>query len=447
MEPIDTLVCARWVLPVEPEGRVLDDHAVAIRSGRIVAVEPAAEARLRFDAHETIERPDHVVLPGLVNAHTHAALVLQRGRAGNLPIGRWLRAAGWTHGRRAADPDFVRDGTELAIAEMLRGGITCFADMQLWPDVVARAASAAHVRASVGLVVAESASSWAVSADEYIDRGMHLRDEYLGDPLVTTHFAPQSMQASSDATLAHVRRLADELDLPVAMLLHETTLEVEQCLRDFGQRPLERLAALGLVSPQLVAIHMTQAEDRDIDLLAGSGASIVHCPESNLRHGSGVCPVARLLGRGIRVALGTDGAASNNDLDLLAEARIAGLLSAGVAATPGDLVAADLVRMATLEGARTLGLGEATGSLVPGKWADLCCLNLRVARSWPVHDVPAAVIYAASSQQITDTWVAGRRLLAESRLTLMDESAILERAEAWRMRLDANADEENVDDD
>jgi len=289
MEPIDTLVCARWVLPVEPEGRVLDDHAVAIRSGRIVAVEPAAEARLRFDAHETIERPDHVLLPGLVNAHTHAALVLQRGRAGNLPIGRWLRAAGWTHGRRAADPDFVRDGTELAIAEMLRGGITCFADMQLWPDVVARAASAAHVRASVGLVVAESASSWAVSADEYIDRGMHLRDEYLGDPLVTTHFAPQSMQASSDATLARVRRLADELDLPVAMLLHETTLEVEQCLRDFGQRPLERLAALGLVSPQLVAIHMTQAEDRDIDLLAGSGASIVHCPESNLRHGSGVC--------------------------------------------------------------------------------------------------------------------------------------------------------------
>ena len=447
MEPIDTLVCARWVLPVEPDGRVLDDHAVAMRAGRIVAVVPAAEARLRFDAHETIERPDHVVLPGLVNAHTHAAMVLQRGRAANLPLGRWLRTAGWPHGRRPADPEFVRDGTELAIAEMLRGGITCFADKQLWPDVVARAASAAHMRASVGLVVAESPSSWASSADEYIDRGMHLRDEYLGDPLVTTHFAPQSIQASSDATLARVRRLADELDVPVAMLLHETTLEVEQYLRKFGQRPLERLAGLGLVSPQLVAIHMTQVEPRDIDLLAGSGASIVHCPESNLRHGSGVCPVARLLGRGVRVALGTDGAAANNDLDLLAEARLAGLLSAGVAATPGDLVATDLLRMATLEGARTLGLGEVTGSLVPGKWADLCCLNLRATRSWPVHDVPTAVIYATSSQQVTDTWVGGRRLLAESRLTLMDESAVLERAEAWRTRLDENADEETGDDD
>ena len=447
MEPIDTLVCARWVLPVEPDGRALEDHAVAIRAGRIVAVAPAAEARLQFDAHETIERRNHVLLPGLVNAHTHAALVLQRGRAENLPLGRWLRTAGWPTERRASDPEFVRDGTELAIAEMLRAGITFFADVQPWPDVVARAASAAHMRASVGLPVSEVATSWAGSADESIDRGMRLRDEYLGDPLVTTHFAPQSPQAASDATLARVRRLADELDMPVAIPLHETALDVEQGLRDFGQRPIERLAGLGLVSPQLVAIHMTQAAPRDIDLLAGSGASVVHCPESNLRHGSGVCPVARLLGRGVRVALGTDGAASNNDLDLLAEARIAGLLSSGIAATPGDLVSADLLRMATLEGARTYGLGEVTGSLVPGKWADLCCVDLRAARSWPVHDVATAVIYAASSQQVTDTWVAGRRLLADSRLTLMDESALLERAEAWRVRLDANVDEEAGADD
>jgi 5-methylthioadenosine/S-adenosylhomocysteine deaminase len=447
MEPIDTLVCARWVLPVEPDGRALEDHAVAIRAGRIVAVAPAAEARLQFDARETIDRPHHVVLPGLVNAHTHAGLALQRGRAENLPLGRWLRTAAWPHEGRAADPEFVRDGTELAIAEMLRGGITCFADMQLWPDVVARAASAAHMRASIGLVVSETASSWAASADEYIDRGMQLRDQYLGDPLVTTHFAPQAAHQASDATLARVRRLADELDMPVAVHLHETALEVERSVSDFGQRPIDRLAALGLVSPQLVAIHMTQVEPRDIDLLAGSGAGVVHCPESNLRHGAGICPVARLLGRGVRVALGTDGAASNNDLDLLAEARIAGLLSAGMAASPGELVAADLVRMATLEGARTLGLGELTGSLLPGKWADLCCLDLRAARSWPVHDVATAVIYAASSQQVTDTWVAGRRLLADARLTLMDESAILERAEAWRARLDALADEETVADE
>jgi 5-methylthioadenosine/S-adenosylhomocysteine deaminase len=433
MEPVDTLVPARWVIPVEPDGRVLEDHAVAMRDGRIVAIVPSEEARRRFDAREVVERPSHAVLPGLVNAHTHAALVLQRGRAENLPLDRWLPRAPWPLERLWSDPEYVRDGTELAIAEMLRGGVTCFADMQPWPEVVASTASAAHIRASVGLVVSETPTSWAGSADEYIDRGMRLRDEYRGDPLVNLHFAPQS---TGDSTLARVRRLADELDLRVAMRLHETAREVEQCVQDHGQRPLERLAALGLASPQLLAIHMTQVGPRDIDLLAESGVSVVHCPESNLRLGVGVCPVARLLGRGVAVALGTDGAAANNDLDLLAEARIAGLVSAGVAATPGDLVAGDLLRMATLEGARALGLGEVTGSLLPGKWADLCCIDLRRARSWPVHDVATAVIYAASSQQVTDTWVAGRRLLADSRLTITDESAVLDRADSWRRRLD-----------
>lgn len=447
MEPLDTLVTARWVVPVEPAGRVLEDHAVAIRGGRIVAVLPNEAARARFEAREVIDRPHHVLLPGLVNAHTHAAMVLLRGRAENLPLGRWLRSTVWPLERRWVDPDYVRDGTMLAIAEMLRAGITCFADMHLWPDVVAQAAAASHMRASVGLVVTEAATRWAATADEYIDRGMHLRDEYKGDPLITTHFAPHAPYSASDATLARVRRLADELDLPVAMHLHETPYEVEQSVQTHGRRPLARLADLGLASPQLVAIHMTQVSPEDMDTLAAAGASVVHCPDSNLKLGSGVCPVARLLGRGVRVALGTDGAASNNDLDLLAEARIAGLLSSGIAATPGDLVAADLLRMATLEGARTLGLGESTGSLEPGKWGDLCCVDLRAARSWPVHDPITAIIYAASSQQVTDTWVAGRQLLAAGHLRYIDESAVMERAEAWRQRLDATAGEEAAADE
>ncbi len=408
---------------------------------------PADEARARYEAAELIERPGHVLMPGLVNAHTHAAMVLLRGRAENLPLGRWLRSTVWPLERRWVDPEYVRDGTTLAVAEMLRAGITCFADMHLWPDVVAQTAAAAHMRASVGLVVTEAATRWAATADEYIDRGMQLRDEYKGDPLISTHFAPHAPYSASDATLTRVRRLADELDLPVAMHLHETAHEVEHSLLLHGRRPLARLAGLGLASPQLVAIHMTQVATEDLDTLAESGASVVHCPESNLKLGSGICPVARLLGRGVRVALGTDGAASNNDLDLLAEARVAGLLSSGVAATPGDLVAADLLRMATLEGARTLGLGEVTGSLEPGKWADMCCIDLRAARSWPVHDPVTAVVYAASAQQVTDTWVAGRRLLADGHLRYIDESAVLERAETWRERLDATAGEEAAADE
>jgi len=445
MESVDTLVTARWVVPVEPDGRVLEDHAVAILGGRIVAVLPAAEARARYSARELVERPSHVLMPGLVNTHTHAAMTLLRGRAENLQLGPWLRGGIWPLERRWTGPEYVRDGTELAIAEMLRAGITCFADMHLWPEVVAQTAAECHIRASIGLVVTEVATGWAGTADEYIDRGMTLRDQYRGDPLVSTHFAPHSPYSVTDATLARVRRLADELDLPVAVHLHETAWEIAESEKKFGRRPLARLAGLGLASPQLVAVHMAHVIPEDLDTLTECGASVVHCPESNLKLGAGICPLPGLLGRGVRVALGTDGAASNNDLDILGEARMAGLLASGVTGAPGSLVAADLLRMATLEGARVLGLGDVTGSLAPGKWADLCCIDLRSPRSWPVSDVAAAVIYSASSRQVTDTWVAGRRLLADGSLNYLDEAAALERADSWRRRMDSERPEVAAD--
>ncbi len=230
MELVDTLICARWVLPVEPDGPAFDDHSVAIKAGRIVAVLPTAEARARFDAAEVLERPHHVLLPGLVNAHTHGAMSLLRGRAENMTLGTWLTDAIWPIERRWIDPEYVRDGTELAIAEMLRGGITCFADMHLWPEVVARTAAELHIRASVGLIVVEAETRWASGPDGYIEKGLALRDEYLGDPLVGTHFAPHAPYTVDDATLMRVRRLADELEVPVAMHLHETQWEIDQSL-------------------------------------------------------------------------------------------------------------------------------------------------------------------------------------------------------------------------
>jgi 5-methylthioadenosine/S-adenosylhomocysteine deaminase len=437
MEPVDTLICARWVLPIEPDGAVLDDCAVAIRDGRIVALMPVPLARKRFDAAEIIERPHHAVLPGLVNAHTHAAMTLLRGRAEDLPLASWLEEAVWPIERRWIDPEYVRDGTELAIAEMLHGGVTCFADMHLWPEVVARTAAEMHMRACVGLLVVDAATRWASQTDEYIEKGLALRDEYRGDPLVSTFLAPHAPYTVGDATLLRVRRLADELEIPVTMHLHETALEIEHSLERHGRRPLARIAHLGLATPLLVAVHMTQVDATDLDTLASSGAAVVHCPESTLKLGSGVCPAVELLGRGVRVGHGTDGAASNNDLDVLSEMRTAGLLASGVSARPGVLVARDLLRMATLEGARTLGLGDSIGSLMEGKWADICCVDLRSAGSWPVHDVPATLVYASSSRQVTDTWVAGRHVLASGALRYVDEGSILERAEAWRERMDA----------
>lgn len=443
MEPVDTLICARWVLPVEPDGSVLADHAVALRAGRIVGVMPTPEARATYAPAELIKRPHHALLPGLVNAHTHAAMTLLRGRAENRPLVPWLQDAIAPIERRWVDPEYVRDGTALAIAEMLRAGITCFADMQLWPEVVARTAADSHMRVSVGLVVEQAASRWASDPNEYIEKGMALRDQYRGDPLVATHFALEPTPVLDDETLVRVRRLADELEIPVALPVHESDWEISESLARHGVRPIERLARLGLVSPILVAVHATQLVASDLDLFTGSGAAVVHCPESNLKLGGGVCPVAELLGRGVRVALGTDGAASNNDLDLLSEMRTAGLLAAGVSARPGVLVASDLLRMATLEGARALGLGESTGSLLPGKWADLCCVDLRAARSWPVHDVEAALVYSCNSSQVTDTWVAGRRVYADGALPYIDEDAVLERADAWRTRIDAGHDGSN----
>jgi 5-methylthioadenosine/S-adenosylhomocysteine deaminase len=438
MEPIDTLVCARWVLPVEPDARVLEDHAVAIRAGRVAAVLPAGEARSRYRATETIERPSHVLMPGLVNASARAAGVLMRGRPsvtgpdaaadGNL---RW-------HDRRSSDPEYVRNCTLLACATMQRAGVTCFADAQPWPDVAARTASAAQIRASVGLLVADREIGWAASAGECIDRGMRLRDEYRGDPLVSVHFALQTPLSTSDETLGRVRRLADELDLPVILRLHQSTREIEKSVKAFGLRPLSRLAALGLVSPQLVALHFTQVENHEIEAIAVAGASVVHCPSADLSAANGNCAVARLIGRGVRVALGTEGGATGGDLDVLGESRMAGLVSSGVSAAPGEIVPSDLLRLATLEGARALGLGDVTGSLVDGKWADLCCIDLNAPRSWPVHDAAATLVYSATSAQVTDTWVAGRRVLADGRLTQFNEAEVLERAELWRVRLDAD---------
>jgi 5-methylthioadenosine/S-adenosylhomocysteine deaminase len=442
MEPIDTLVCARWVLPVEPDACVLEDHAVAIRAGRLAAVLPADEARGRYQAAETIERPDHLLMPGLVNAGARAAAALIRGWAGVAePAGATDGRRRW-HDRRSSDPEFVRDSTFLACAIMQRAGITSFADAQPWPDVAARTASAAHIRASVGLMVADQEIGWAASAGECIDRGMRLRDEYRGDPLVSVHFAPQAPLSTGDETLGRVRRLADELDLPVILRLHASPREIEQSLKTFGLRPLSRLAALGLVSPQLVALHFTQAENHEIEAIALAGASVVHCPTADLSAANGNCAIARLLGRGVRVALGTDGGSAGSDLDVLGEARLAGLLSSGVSAVPGEIVPSDLLRIATLEGARALGLGDVTGSLVAGKWADLCCIDLRTPRSWPVHDAAAALVYSATSAQVTDTWVAGRRVLADRRLTQFDEAEVLERAEHWHNRLDASTREE-----
>jgi len=432
---VDSLIHARWVIPVEPESTVLDHHAIAIRDGRIVDILPNADARMRYTAEDTVELPEHAVLPGFVNAHTHAAMSLFRGLADDLPLMDWLTNHIWPAEARWVSAEFVRDGTQLAVAEMLRSGTTCFNDMYFFPEATAQVAREAGIRAVIGLILIDFPTAYAQTADEYIDKGLRLYDALRHESHITTAFAPHAPYSVSDGPLSRIRTVNSELNLPLHMHVHETAHEVDEAVSRTGTRPLARLDALDLVDPLLVAVHMTQLTDSEIVRLAELRAHVVHCPESNLKLASGFCPVHRLLQAGVNVALGTDGAASNNDLDMLDELRMAALLAKAVSGEATAVPAHMALRMATLNGARALGLESETGSLLPGKAADLTAIDLSTLSSQPVYDPVSQVVYSASREQITDTWVAGRRLMASRKLTTLDESAIAQRAREWRDKI------------
>jgi 5-methylthioadenosine/S-adenosylhomocysteine deaminase len=440
MEKVDLTINARWIVPVIPQGAVLDDHALVVADGRIAAILPRAEAAERFDAELTIERPDHVLIPGLVNAHTHSAMTLFRGMADDIPLDDWLTQHIWPAEARWAGIDFTRDGAELAIIEMIRGGTTCFQDMFFFPDVVAQAAVERPIRAAVGMIVLEAPTIWAQTPDEYLSKGLAVHDQFAGTSLIRTTFAPHAPYSVGDAALQEIRTLADELDVPIHMHVHETASEVQGSVDEHGHRPLHRLDELGLVTPLLAAVHMTQLETEEIALLADRGASVVHCPESNLKLASGFCPVAALHRAGVNVALGTDGAASNNDLDMFGEMRTAALLAKGVAGDAAALTAEDVLTMATLNGARALGMSDEIGSLETGKAADLVCVDLAHPATQPVHHPISQLVYSVSRDQVSDVWVGGEAVLSDGELSNDNQRDILERARAWQRRIETQDD-------
>jgi 5-methylthioadenosine/S-adenosylhomocysteine deaminase len=437
MREIDTLLHARWVIPVEPEGTVMEGYSLAIHEGRIVDLLPREAASERYRAVAAVELDRHALIPGLVNAHTHAAMALLRGLADDLPLMSWLDGHIWPAERRWVNAEFVHDGTQLAIAEMLRGGTTCFNDMYYFPDVTARVAASCGMRAAVGLIVIDFPTAWAQDSDEYLSKGLSVHDQFRGNPLITTHFAPHAPYTVSDAALQRIRVLADELDIGIHMHVHESAGEVRQSVAQTGMRPLERLHQLGLLSPSLIAVHMTQLTDEDIDRFAEGGGKVVDCPESNMKLASGFCPVSRLEEAGIMVALGTDGPASNNDLDMLGEARSAALLEKAVSGDARALPASRALSMATLHGAIALGLGEVTGSLLPGKWADITAVRMDGIETEPLYDPISQLVYATGRDKVTDVWVAGQHLLKDRVLTSLDTEPILARAREWGARIHA----------
>ncbi len=440
MQQVDLIINADWIIPVEPHGSILTDHALVIHNGRIEALAPQAEARGRFSATSVVDRPNHALLPGLINSHTHAAMTLFRGLADDMPLSQWLGDHVWPAEERWASAEFVRDGSALAMCEMLRGGTTCFQDMYFFPDVVAEVAAEHNIRAVVGMIVLETPTVWAADAAEYIDKGLAVHDRFRGNPLIHATFAPHAPYTVEDDSFERIRILADELDTHVHMHLHETAEEVDTALRRDRRRPLRRLDDLGLVTAQLTAVHMTQLDDAELELVAERGVNVVHCPESNLKLASGYCPVDRLLKADVNVALGTDGAASNNDLDMLGEMRSAALLAKGATGNAAAVAAEDALRMATLGGARAVGLADEIGSLEPGKSADIIAIDFRVPSCQPVHHPVSQIVYSASRDQVADVWVAGTAVVRERRLLTGDEDAAMLRAAAWQRRI-AETDE------
>jgi len=435
MRQVETLIHARWVIPVAPDDRVLDHHSVALDDGRIVAVLPTREARSSLNAVAEIELPEHALIPGLVNAHTHAAMSLFRGLADDLPLNRWLNEHIWPAEQKWVSTEFVTDGSRLAIAEMLAGGTTCFNDMYFFPDVVARVAEQTGIRACVGLILIDFPTAWAADANQYLEKGLALHDRLRHSPLLHTAFAPHAPYTVSDGPLEKIRVLADELAIPVHIHVHETAHEVDEAVTRYGVRPLERLSQIGLLSPRLIAVHMTQLLGEEIQALAQAGASVVHCPESNLKLASGFAPVAELIKGGVNVALGTDGAASNNDLDMLAEMRTAALLAKGVSQDPTAVPAHEALRMATLNGARALGLDQVTGSIEIGKSADLAAIDLSHPATQPVFDPVSQIVYSAGRHQVSDVFVAGRRVVDSYRLTTVDTAELRSTTLRWSERL------------
>ena len=432
---VDHVIEARWVIPVDPPQAVLHHHAVAIASGRIHEVLPVDEARSRYPGTRRTGLPGHALIPGLINLHTHAAMTLMRGLADDRALMDWLQNHIWPVEARLVSADFVHDGTLLACAEMLRGGVTCFNDMYFFPEAAARAALAAGMRAMLGIIAIEMRSPYASDAADYLSKGLAARDTFKNEPLLSFCLAPHAPYTVSDATFERVATYAGELDMPVHIHLHETEDEVRESIRAHKLSPIHRLHKLGLLGPGLIAVHSVHLTPDEIGLLAEHGCHVAHCPSSNLKLASGIAPIAELCERGVNVGLGTDGAASNNRLDMFSEMRLAALLAKGASARATALPAHAVLGMATLNAARALGLDDRIGSLTPGKFADMTAVNLDAPELWPCYDPLSHLVYAAGREHVTHVWVEGKPVVEDGRLTRIDPRDLAAKAAHWQAKI------------
>ena len=432
---VDLAIEARWIAPVLPRGVLLEYATVLIDQGIIRDLLPTHEARQHYSATRVISLDEHVLIPGLINLHTHAAMALMRGLADDMPLMTWLQQHIWPAEAEFVSERFVRDGTLLASAEMLRGGITCFNDMYFFPQAAAEAVVQAGIRANLGLVVLEFPSAYASDADDYIHKGLAARDAMREQALITTSLAPHAPYTISDRTFERVLTYADQLSLNIHTHIHETHDEIAQSQKEYGMRPLPRLSGLGLLGPNLIAAHCVHLNQEEMELLAENGCHIAHCPASNLKLASGIAPVSRLMQQGVNIGLGTDGASSNNRLDMFAEMRLAALLAKGSSGDAAALPASQALEMATINAARALGLDNKLGSIEQGKMADLAAVRIADPETMPCFDPLSHLVYAAGREHVSHVWVAGELRYQQGVFANIEAQELKEIASVWQGKL------------
>ena len=435
VQHVDSIISAKWIIPIEPAGQIFNDCSVIIDKGVIIALVPTGGVKQRYQSESHLFLNQHVLMPGFVNAHGHAAMSLLRGYADDLPLMTWLQEHIWPAESRWVSEEFVYDGTELAIAEMIKTGTTCFSDMYFYPEAAAKVCHQTGIRAQITFPILDFPTAWASDADEYIRKGLQLHDDYRSHPRIRIGFGPHAPYTVSDEPLQRVAVLANELQAPIHIHLHETAFEVAQSLKEQGTRPIKRLHQLGVLTPLTQCVHMTQITEEDIKLLQQTGASVIHCPESNLKLASGQCPVQSLLDHDIVVGLGTDGAASNNDLDMLGELASAALLAKITASDASALDAHQTLHLATLGSAKALGLDQCIGSLTTGKAADITAIELNDISFYPNFDVASQLVYNNRKAKVSHVWVDGKRLLSDGLLTSLNEKEVQSKALQWQTRL------------
>ena len=434
-EKADLLIHASWIVPGNAEDLVLENSCLVVSEGKIREILDSSVVSSRYQAEKEMHLPGYALMSGMVNTHGHAAMSLFRGIADDLSLHTWLEDHIWPMEAKWVSEEFVYQGTQLAIAEMISSGTTCFADMYFFPDASARAATEAGIRVQLATPVIDFPNPWSVDADDAIQKTTVLHDEWRNSELVSTAFGPHAPYSVTDEPLKKIVMLSELLDIPVHMHVHETAFEVSEALRTQGKRPITRLAELGMLSPRFISVHATQLTDDEIRLLSDSGVSIAHCPESNLKLASGFCPVDKLMRAGVNVSLGTDGAASNNDLDMFSEMRTAAILAKACSGDAQALPAFKALQMATINGAKALGLDHLTGTLEAGKQADVIAVKLDELNTQPVHNPVSQLVYSTKSSQVRYVWVNGKLLLDNGELTTLDKETLLQMARTWQQKL------------